>query len=427
MRKLLLATSALLGASVGIVGSGHAGTLSPNAPNPAPGSITVTLNALVEAFLVDSTDSGTLPQNNAGRKTATYGIASYSRLYPSFDGKLANGLKYGGSIEIRHYNGFSGAGGGTSGDPGTFYVQREFVYVGADQFGKVTIGTPVQPSELFQTGNPANFNTGGWDGDLPGVFATGIPYFIDDDNDRAEKIVYVSPQFAGFDFGVSFEPNDTNNQFDKSASRTSSAIGTAIITDTTTQAADGAFGKRRNTVDGSARYQGTFGPVGIKANVAGSFGGTVHSINGPQNYKDFSFLGGGVSATFGGLEVDGHIDWGKFGPDFTPLQTGSTTAYIAGASYSFGPWIFGGSYYGFDSGYTKAIAPTVGALHGYGLAAGGTYTLAPGASVFLEYLYGHQHVNGLDVVAGTANAAGTTGTNNNTRSQAFGIGTAFKW
>ncbi len=216
MRKFLLATSALLGASVGVAGVGYAGTLTPNAPNPAPGSITVTLNALVEAFVFDGTDSGlhnqfTTVTNPNGTtsvyrsKYQTYGVGSYARLYPSFDGVLANGLKYGGSIEIRQNAGFIASGSTT---PASLFVQREFIYLGADRFGKIEAGDPVQPTELFQTGNPANFNTGGWDGDLPGVFGKGLPYFIDDSNDRAEKIVYVSPQFAGFDFGVSFEPTD---------------------------------------------------------------------------------------------------------------------------------------------------------------------------------------------------------------------------
>jgi outer membrane protein OmpU len=442
MRKLLLASSALLGASFGIVGSGYAGTLTPNAQNPAPGSITVTLNALVETFVFDSTDSGTQPENNGGNKTATYGVASYTRLYPSFDGKLANGIKYGASVEFRQYQGYGTNLGGPN-DPGTIYVQRSFLYVGADQFGKLEFGTPVQPSELFQTGNPANFNTGGWDGDLPGVFRTGLPYFIDDSNDRAEKAVYVSPQFSGFDFGVSFEPNNFGNDFGSAVTRVSSAASTPIVDPTTgiiTGYTDAPqLGHRRDTVDGAARYQGTFGSIGFKANVAGSFGGAVKSNTGPSyyfdntgtvqfttgvpQYKNFSLLGGGISATFGGLELDGHIDWGKFGPGLSSLQTGGghTTAYVTGASYTLGPWIWGASYYGFDSGYTQST-PGAGALHGYGLAAGGTYTLAPGASVFLEYLYGHQRANGYDLYT---NSAGTTG--NNTRSQAFGIGTAFKW
>ena len=452
MRKLLLATSALLGASVGIVGSGQAGTLSPNAQNPAPGSITVTLNALVEAFVFDSTDTGTQPAYNGGNKTATYGVADYTRLYPSFDGVLANGLKYGASVEFRQYQGYGPTLGGPS-DAGTIYVQREFLYVGADKFGKLELGSPVQPTELFQTGNPANFNTGGWDGDLPGVFKVGLPYFIDDSNDRANKVVYVSPQFSGFDFGVSFEPNNFGNDFGTANTRVSSVSSVATFDPTTgdfvSYATGAQLGHRRNTVDGAARYQGTFGAIGFKANVGGSFGGAVKSATGPEFYsnaagdvlvtpgvntfKNYSLLGGGVSATFGGLELDGHIDWGKFGPGLSSLQTGGghTTAYVVGASYTIGPLIMGGSYYGFDSGYTRALSTYTGGLHGYGIAAGGTYTLAPGASVFLEYLYGHQHANNVDLVSGAADTLDATGTSsgigNETRAQAFGIGTAFKW
>ncbi len=51
----------------------------PNAQNPAPGSITVTLNALVEALVFDGTDSGTTPANaSSGNKYATYGIADHT-------------------------------------------------------------------------------------------------------------------------------------------------------------------------------------------------------------------------------------------------------------------------------------------------------------------------------------------------------------
>ncbi len=131
---------------------------------------------------------------------------------------------------------------------------------------------------------------------------------------------------------------------------------------------------------------------------------------------------GGISITYAGLELDGNVIGGQFGPDLTTTQTGHTIAWIAGASYTMGPVIFGASYFNFDSGYTRATGLGASNTHGYGVAAGGTYTLAPGASVYLEYLYGHQHANGVDLVNG-----GVSDLNNNIRAQAFGIGTAFKW
>ncbi len=135
----------------------------------------------------------------------------------------------------------------------------------------------------------------------------------------------------------------------------------------------------------------------------------------------------GLAVTFGGIELDGHIDTGDYGPGLSTIAGGHTTAYVVGGSYTIGPWIMGASYYGFDSSYTRRLATistgAVGALHGYGIAAGGTYTLAPGASLFLEYLYGHQRAGNYDLIAGSPGAF----TNNNTRAQAFGIGTALKW
>jgi predicted porin len=415
MRKLLLATSALLGTSFVMASVGHAGTLTPNAPNPAPGSITVTLNALVEAFVFDGTDSGlssktsTLYGGSSG-KYQTYGVGSYARMYPSFDGVLANGLKYGGSIEVRQKGGFQ-TGSTTA---AAFYAQREYLYVGADKFGKFEAGDPVQPTEYFQTGNPANFNTGGWDGDLPGVFGVGLPYFIDDSNDRAEKVVYISPQFVGFDFGVSFEPTGTAVSDFPTIDRASSVSSGSTLSS--------LIGRRRNTVDGALRYTGAFGPLGVKANAGATVGAAVHSDDSPLDFKAFNLFGGGVSVTFGGLEVDGHIDYGQYGPGLSATSAGHTTAYVTGASYTIGPWIMGASYYGFDSGFTRTTSLTGSALHGYGIAAGGTYTLAPGASVFLEYLYGHQRADGVDLVNGGASVD-----NNNTRAQAFGLGTALKW
>lgn len=425
MRKLLLATTAALGATVGIAGGANAGTLTPNAPNPAPGSITVTFNAVVEAFVFSESDTAKVRAESApggGTKSTSYGIGTYSRLFPSFDGVLANGLKYGASAELRHRSGVvsqpNGAGPGVStalsGTQAVFYNQREFLYIGADRFGKVIVGSAVQPTELFQTGNPANFNTGGWDGDLPGVFGSGLGYYIDDDNDTANKIIYVSPQFAGFDFGASYEPNNFGRDFGgPGGARVSSGNSSP------------QFGSRRSTADGAVRYQGSFGPFGVKANVGGSYGGTVRSsVIGTPNRRDFEFVGGGLAVTYAGFEVDGHIDSGVYGRDFNPVNRGAkgTTAYVVGGSYTFGPVIVGASYYGYNTGENKDGVNAIGTNHAYGIAAGGTYTLAPGASVFLEYLYGHQKNNGYDLLN---SAPGRQ--NNKVQSQGIGLGTAFKF
>jgi len=169
MRKLLMASAAILGASGGLAfaqpvahpnqgqlaapygagpaannnnnawgtantpsGSAAAGPLSTiYAPNvdavPAPGTIVIRLNGRVEIDVTanfTSLDKGvTATGAPSGYKLNPVGISSYFRLYPGFDGLAANGLRYGAAVEIRtNFSGASANGStfanGTAG-PGT--------------------------------------------------------------------------------------------------------------------------------------------------------------------------------------------------------------------------------------------------------------------------------------------------------------------
>ena len=93
-----------------------------------------------------------------------------------------------------------------------------------------------------------------------------------------------------------------------------------------------------------------------------------------------------------------------------------------------GPVIVGGSFYQYNmagnSGTTPlAIASRVGQERDRGIAAGGTYTIVPGVSVFLSYLYGERKESNydlLDSIAGSVN-------NNKTRAQLVGTEFQVKW
>ena len=184
MRKLLLATVAVLGVTTVLADTGFAQSSSDDsgqAAGPAPGTITVRLNGRIRVYggvIADGDANGTVFTNTAPRrscaepepwqapalsfpeaarssrpspsrgagnvsgfgvllpaprpvracqpplpsrlrpasslqrnKQSNYTIASYTRLYPGFDGVAANGLKYGASFEIRQDND-SGAGNG---------------------------------------------------------------------------------------------------------------------------------------------------------------------------------------------------------------------------------------------------------------------------------------------------------------------------
>ena len=254
MRKLLLATVAVLGASMGVATVADAQTF------PTPGTVTVRLNgrfrfygAILSDRQADNNASGTATglQNAAGQGTANgtakqsnYTFGNYARLYPGFDGVAANGLKYGASLEIRQDQ-VSGAGGGSFGGISQqnraragLYFRREWGYIGTDQLGTIRLGSTDQPSSLYMTGNFENFNDGGLNGDVPALLSPNLTVtwpFADVGNYyTTTKAVYLSPQLYGLDFGVSYEPNTGNVSVNNNCG-TGSPVGTNFVN------ANGAF------------------------------------------------------------------------------------------------------------------------------------------------------------------------------------------
>ena len=334
MRKLLLASVAALGASVGLVSFASAqtvlysedpkapqpapqlyerktafpgvGTYAPPAvkqstPEPAPGQMIIRLGGTVAVYQQYSQqgDAATPTGNGGKNKLANWDFVSYARLYPSLEGRATNGLKYGAFMEIRQ-DVTNGAGGGVygsvSGDAprrAELYFRREYGYFGTDQLGIIRVGSGDQPTSLFITGNMENFNDGGWNGDVPGPIAPALQIawpFEDTGNlYTTNKIVYLSPQFAGFDFGVSYEPNTGNESGNNGCGATNFYAGgtqtppiggagaTAGCNALSSTGVAGELSRRRNTFDGVIRYRGAFGPVGIAATGGFIFSGQVQN------------------------------------------------------------------------------------------------------------------------------------------------------
>jgi hypothetical protein len=477
MRKLLLASAAVLGGSLALGGNAHAqlanvGTTAIPTPNPytatpaakpGPGSISVRLQGRIVAYVEAGTDSGrnaTAVTGSAGvqpnTKLANYGMNEFSRFYPGFDGIAGNGLKYGASLEVRQDQSAPAGGGlgasisGSATSRAGLYFRRETAYVGADNFGFVRYGSTDQPTSLFATGQFENFDDGAWNADLPNFFTANTrltwPFFDQGSWYTTNKVVYLSPSFAGFDFGVSFEPSTANlnngdgncNYNFTSASATGIvgplAAGNGSSCDATSSVggstAAGDLKRRRNTVDAVLRYRGAFGPVGVALTAGYIASGRVTDngfVHQAVQYKDNNIYDFGGQLTFGGLAVGGHLTGGAYngGTNLAPVGTKDALGWLAGASYTFGPFVVGASYMDYRSAGSKtALTPTMGYRNEYGIAAGGTYNFAPGMAVYLSYLYGHRHQSGLDMLSG---AATPTGLHNNVQAQGVALGTSFRW
>jgi hypothetical protein len=442
MRKLLLGCAATLTGMIGYAGINAAMaqtiTTSPTGVAPtvsAPGTIVVRLNgrvnwyASIEGSSVDSNNPGAIP---SGSKTATTNFLGYLRLYPGFDGVAANGLHYGAAAEIRENSGQNTANSASSANTETLYVFQAYGYLGLPQFGQISFGQENGPSVIFETGTFEGFNDGGWNGDaegaIPGV-ANPVYPFPDSGSqyDQASsKIVYLSPTWAGFQFGFGYTPNQTATNFADAPTSVTSAI---------------TGGLPRNLLDIGGQYTQTFGPVGLQVGLdytnAGQVNGTASGgPNGVTGYKDLSIVSGGITATIAGFTFGGSSSYGAFnlgdGDTFELEPDGGVPAvgWLAGGQYTIGPWIAGASFFRFNQtgdipGGGSGVAGTgltTGQQQNDGVAAGATYTLVPGVSLFLDYLYGFRQQGGYDFVSGTAGSA-----NNYVQSQLFGVGTQIEW
>ena len=426
MRKSLLGGVALL-AGAGYL-SGMKPAIAQTAPSASPGSISVRLNGRVNWYA--GIEASSLDDNSAtGEKTSTTNFLGYLRLYPGFDGVAANGLHYGAAAEIR-------INGGQSASDETLYVFQAYGYLGLPKFGQFSFGQQNGPTTVFETGTFEGFNDGGWNGDIEGMIPTAanplFPFPDTGGNDQStDKIVYLSPKFAGLQVAAAFTPNQTAaNYTDAPTSVTTPIIG----------------GQPRNIIDVGGQYTNTFGPFGVQVEVDDRTGGQVaytgpETTTTPSHYRDLNILSGGVTVTIAGLTFGGSSYYGAYNLGdgdtlgLAPDGGSNAIAWLAGAQYTLGPLVVGGSFFrttetgdlpgGVDAGSGAIITSaglTTGQQQNDGVAAGATYTLVPGVSLFADYLYGLRQQGGYDFDTGNAGTA-----NNYVQSQLFGVGTQIQW
>jgi hypothetical protein len=481
MRKLLLASAAVLGASVGTMGFASAQTtnlppaaltpnpmsgqvptlpasipgansnnnyqapmLPPGLANPTPGSIVVRVNARVVFYTTASSSSldkigGTGAANTGAAKVGPLATIGYMRLYFAMDGLTTNGLRYGGSIEIRTLG--SGVGGNTNntGSSGstngeTLYVRRAFGYIANPNAGILRFGQADGPFGIFDNGVTTfqGFDDGGWNGDLPGAGYPGnagptFPFLSQQGAEYgSSKLVYLSPQLAGFDFGISWAPNNSGLQDSNCGTASSGCYN--LTSSSATGNTDGT--RYVNAYEAALRMQETFGPAGILA-YGGYMGSGSVSYQGPAEvggvkvptYKGLGLGMGGAAITVGPITVGGNIQGGTYNGAGALQPSGGVhaVAWLGGIQYSSGPFTVGTSYYQFDSQGSPSLVG-ITQRHEDGYAAGMTYGVAPGLVLWVSYIYGTRHQGDWNFSSGTVGTA-----YNNVKAQSFGVGTMIRW
>lgn len=190
MKKVLLGTTALLGAGL-FAGSAVA---SDGVKLSLGGYMT---NQFGVAF---DDDSG----GEAGDNINAVGVGTDAEIYFLGNVTLDNGLTVGVRFDLE------------GGDENNDQIDQAYAYVRGD-FGDIRIGSQAGAAAnmyMLPPGSTANFgpyspNTTG-SALSPGIFD---PEGNLTNQDKSQKLVYYSPDFSGFTFGVSYTPNDNEKDY----------------------------------------------------------------------------------------------------------------------------------------------------------------------------------------------------------------------
>lgn len=434
MRKILLATAAGFAAFVAdgaAPAMAQAGTEVTGQAAAQPGLVPYVQGRyrFYGAFVSQDGDEGSAGAANAGNKLSSFDFFDYARIWVGADGVAANGLRYGARLEIRMPTGAGDRGDGR----GNLQFRRMVGYVGTPTLGQLRFGSgTVTAVEQMTVGHiMGSIATGLLDGDANVV--AGIPtassFFYSSSliNNRT-AIGYFSPQFFGFDLGLSYSPNDGNfngNCFSATATGAAAADWNNCdrLSDSSTQ---GGAARLRNQIDAMLRYRGTFGPVGVAASAGFrtaepvDFTGAAAANAAP--FETTTAYLGGAQITWAGLTVGGLITGGDYNRGFTALpkngNNSSAFSWQLGASYRFGAFTVGAAYHQLT---TEGGLATSADQKDQGFGLGGSWAVAPGMSLFAEYNWSKVSESGRDL----NNVE--TGIQDSVKAQVFLLGIGFQW
>ncbi len=376
MKKGLLGTTALVGASIAMIGVAEAAKVK----------VSVKGKFKISTAFIDQDQEGLSSSKNAVNSVSTdrgITIVSDSELQVRGQGKTDAGMNWRGTLELETDD---SAGGGAS----TRRVADDTHLRLWGSWGMLQLGSIDGPGDkMSRNDGKFTYGTKGVNGDWPRYvnrksvnsrFHTGPK--IRDSSDSA-KIVYYTPRMSGFQAGWGWAP-DTG---DEGAGRSGDGGG-GIVTmttstdsgsDTTIVTTTSGTGNRDDFHEVGVNYIAKHSGVSVEASYTGSFAGQENDTrNRVESHGAHLILG------YGGFKVGGGYVWD--GDHSRPKTDGDDdlSAWSAGISYGKGP--IGVSY-----AYGRSMIENTSAgadddtqeLH----VVGATYKLGKGVSLHAEYFH----------------------------------------
>lgn len=363
MRKILLGTTAVVG--LALTGAAAQAQTAP----------TVRIGGFLNLMANNLSDSqeGRAAGGAVTRDRQNLDFRNELEVQVYVDGKAANGLAYGAVVEIQNDNSsYSGAGDALD-------IDEAYIYMSSPKLGTIRFGEEDAASYLLQVFVPTVRGLGP-DGDFDDIATTGSIWSSITDGNDSTKLIYLSPQFYGFDFGLSYAPNTGEGE------RSTLGVGSSFTT--TAPANQRAWSSFSNDVNAAVRYRGTFAGVGVAASLGARHAEPARAALQAQDLTQYS---AGLNLSYMGFTLGGEVTWGQFGAGTTNRAFSTVTAldkglsdsknYAVGLTYVTGPISVGAF-------YALSIRDNTGAFDDrqqtvYGL--GAAYTLAPGLELYASY------------------------------------------
>ena len=366
MKKVLLGTTALLGA--GIVAS----------PAFAADGIKLSVGGFFkEAYMMNFDDDS---EGEIGNERNTDGFFNDAEIHFKGSTVLDNGLEVGARVELE---------GETDGDQ----IDEAWISFSGG-FGEVHIGSeddalangcivPPGGTGNFSAFSPnqwgANTVTSGHAGNL--LSSNTVCAGVDDRGD-AQKILYVSPSFSGFQLALSYTPNGGDE-------RHTDGVGPHV------GMPGNADDESRHNVAVYATYSYEGDGWGLTWGGGGSWEGHVEQAVGPDRDEQ-DFYQTGLNLTFGNFSVGGVFEYFNDAASFSgggANQDGDAWAAGGGISYSMDPYTIGLQYSHSDQDIdVSGLDDSDAQIDRIVLT--GNYALGPGIAVDAELGYTWQDVSG---------------------------------
>lgn len=349
MKKVLMASSAIVGATV-------------LAASPAAAQ-ELTLNAF-QVFVASGGDS----DNDSSDRG--FAFSTNTEIHVKGEIMADNGITFGFRVEIE-----ADSGENNNVDENSIYAQGSF--------GKLEFGNNDGAEDTFMVnGSNSGVDYGGIGNPtsnfLDTAFGGSAPTSVDmADSSDATKITYTTPNFNGFSAGISYTP-DTEDGSDGNSFAAENAEGI------------------HDHIGIGLGYDGEFNGVGVELGLVAGFG-----TFDDEPEDDLFNIGGGAAISYAGFTFAAGAFWQDAdGGGPTTEIVGESWAVDAGIGYATGPWSF--SVNGIISEDDNTSDELLAGSANVG------YQVAPGVRVFLTGYVGEEDLGAggsNDIVAVTSGLA----------------------